>query len=220
MRRSIVLALSTLVSTALADGGSTALATEAAFDAAVPHATRSAFVLFYAPWCGHCKALKPTWSQFAAKHKDSKELLVAEVDCTDSKGGEAICERYDVEGFPTIKYFDAGESEPEDFEDERGIEALEAFAKEMANSCKPSQLELCSAEEKAIIASHRALSEDDRAAELAKLMAPLEAAEAELATIEAQIEELEEKQEEAEERVDDLKKEHAKEIKLRKLAEL
>ena len=57
-------------------------------------------------------------------------------------------------------------------------------------------------------------------AELAKLMAPLEAAEAELATIEAQIEELEEKQEEAEERVDDLKKEHAKEIKLRKLAEL
>ena len=131
----------------------------AAFDAAVPHATRSAFVLFYAPWCGHCKALKPTWSQFAAQHKDSKELLVAEVDCTDSKGGEAICERYDVEGFPTIKYFDAGESEPEDFEDERGIEALEAFAKEMANSCKPSQLELCSAEEKAIIASHRALSE-------------------------------------------------------------
>ena len=117
--------LSALLSTALADGGSTALATEAAFDAAVPHATRSAFVLFYAPWCGHCKALKPTWSQFAAKHKDSKELLVAEVDCTDSKGGEAICERYDVEGFPTIKYFDAGESEPEDFEDEREIDTGE-----------------------------------------------------------------------------------------------
>ena len=47
MRRSIVLALSALVSTALADGGSTALATEAAFDAAVPPQRRaSAFVLF------------------------------------------------------------------------------------------------------------------------------------------------------------------------------
>jgi thiol-disulfide isomerase/thioredoxin len=33
------------------------------FDDAV--AGKNAFVKFFAPWCGHCKGMKPAWDQLA-----------------------------------------------------------------------------------------------------------------------------------------------------------
>lgn len=47
----------------------------------------------YAPWCGHCKKLVPTWEQLAGKaqtyrsDKDaSKHIFVAKVDCIANEG--------------------------------------------------------------------------------------------------------------------------------------
>ena len=46
------------------------------------------FIKFYAPWCGHCKALAPIWSSFHSQY--GSQLNIAKVDCTDSKS-EALC---------------------------------------------------------------------------------------------------------------------------------
>ncbi|KAI8074308.1 thioredoxin-like protein [Gilbertella persicaria] len=58
------------------------------------------FVKFYAPWCGHCKQLQPTWVDMAKQLKD--KVNVAEVNCEDSK---ALCQEYKVTGLPTLSYF-------------------------------------------------------------------------------------------------------------------
>lgn len=63
------------------------------------------FVMMMAPWCGHCKKLKPDWDKLA-RQPGVSGLSISKVDCTQSK---ATCDKYNVNGYPTLLYFRNGE---------------------------------------------------------------------------------------------------------------
>ena len=57
-------------------------------------------VSFYAPWCGHCKKLAPTWTTLSVEQEGKVKL--AKIDCTSDTFSE-FCDQNDVSGYPTIK---------------------------------------------------------------------------------------------------------------------
>ena len=77
--------------------------TNATFDKALEK-YEHILVMFYAPWCGHCKKFKPELEKAAAVLR-KENLIIAKVDATVEKG---LAEKYHVKGYPTIKFFKKG----------------------------------------------------------------------------------------------------------------
>jgi len=85
-----------------------------------------AFVEFFAPWCGHCKKLAPEYEIVGkAFERNQNDVVVAKVDCDSHRD---LCSRFDVKGYPTLKWFPKGETkEPEAYSGGRTADDIVQF---------------------------------------------------------------------------------------------
>ncbi|CAI5498077.1 unnamed protein product [Closterium sp. Naga37s-1] len=83
------------------------------FDEVVLDREKHVLVEFFAPWCGHCKSLAPTYEKLAQIFKPEKDIVIAKVD------GEAekfLASRYKVTGFPTVWWFPKDNKDGEEYQ--------------------------------------------------------------------------------------------------------
>ena len=90
-------------------------------------------VEFFAPWCGHCKSLAGPWADAATQLKGKMDL-----GALDATAHPSIGQQYGVQGYPTIKYFAPGSSEPEDYNGGRSASDIVKFAEEKFSENLPA----------------------------------------------------------------------------------
>mmetsp|Transcript_92923 Transcript_92923/g.248657 ORF Transcript_92923/g.248657 Transcript_92923/m.248657 type:complete len:133 (-) Transcript_92923:58-456(-) len=122
---------------AAADGGAVELSKDT-FDSAVTKSGKSAFVKFFAPWCGHCKRMKPDWDKLGDAYSGHNSVVIGDVDCTQHKD---LCSQFDVKGYPTLKYFTKSTgAKGEGYKGGRGFDQLKKFVEDKLEKAGGTEL--------------------------------------------------------------------------------
>lgn len=120
-------------------GGSVVVLTEDNFDRKVLDSDDLWLVNFYAPWCPHCKNLKPIYED-ASRAIRKEGLKNVKLGAIDASQYQAYAQKYGIRGFPTLKYFPAGpktSSDAKDFDSERTASGILQWAKSQAVDVRP-----------------------------------------------------------------------------------
>lgn len=85
--------------------------------------TKEVFVDFYAPWCGHCTRLAPTWEQVAYYFQYDQDLLIANFDCTQN---DVVGDW--IKAYPTMYFYPKGtDKTPIEYNGERTFEGFKKW---------------------------------------------------------------------------------------------
>lgn len=92
---------------------------------------RDVLVEFYAPWCGHCKALAPKYEELGKLFALDDSIVIAQVDATENDTPA------EIQSFPTIILYPAGDKKsPIVYSGERSVEDLAHFVRDNAKALK------------------------------------------------------------------------------------
>ena len=61
--------------------------------------------------CGHCKRLAPAYEAVGKAFDNSNDIVIAKVNADADK---SLSSRFGVRGFPTLKFFPKGSTDPEE----------------------------------------------------------------------------------------------------------
>jgi len=95
------------------------------YKALVADSTKDIMLEFYAPWCGHCKALKPEYKKLANAFKDDDSVMIAAMDATANE----VPKGFDVQGYPTIMWIPGNTKKPVSYDDDREAGAMIEYIK-------------------------------------------------------------------------------------------
>ncbi|KAL7141911.1 hypothetical protein ABFS83_08G086500 [Erythranthe nasuta] len=103
-------------------------------------------VEFYAPWCGHCKALAPEYEKAAAALSSHEPAIVlAKVDANEEVNRD-LATQFEIQGFPTIKILRNGGKIIQDYKGPREADGIVEYLKKQVG---PPSAEIKSAEDAA-----------------------------------------------------------------------
>ena len=77
---------------------------ENAFDQQVLEQSQPVIVDFWAPWCGPCKAMAPTFASLAEAYGNQMKFAKCNVDEHAS-----VAQRYGIQSIPTLMIFQGGQ---------------------------------------------------------------------------------------------------------------
>ncbi len=92
-------------------------------------------ILFYAPWCGHCKAFHPQYEKLAKAVKGV--FKIGAVNCQDER---ELAGKYKIEGFPTVLFFGEDKTKTVEYEGDRKAEKVIDYLLEKAKKITSKKL--------------------------------------------------------------------------------
>jgi protein disulfide-isomerase A1 len=101
------------------------------FDSIVNDPSKDVLVKYYAPWCGHCKSLAPTWDDLAAHTGDIKDLVIAKFDATANE-----VDGLNIRGYPTLRFYPKGNKDGVEYDGERDMEAFKEWLMKNSDAYK------------------------------------------------------------------------------------
>jgi protein disulfide-isomerase A1 len=101
------------------------------FDRLVMDRDKDVLVEFYAPWCGHCKKMAPTYERLGELFASNKKVVIAKMDATEND--LPLDANVNIEGFPTVILFKANaQNEQVPYKGDRSLKDLANFVKQNA----------------------------------------------------------------------------------------